>query len=403
MPRRTRPIPPSCPRCRSSRRDLVRHGRPGRGAGLLGEDATPSSRRSTRLPGRWLASRPLSPIRSRSTASRRPRRAPPSSSPPGDGGHHPHVERYRDLARREAQHRRPGLGSWWTPRPSHRRSSCCSTRVDDDDDHVRDVHEFFGLRQGTTWAPASTAVASHIVVPRCAPGKGQTQTDAFTTALSTMVVSAATDPVQSMTFTATGWAGGFDTRTRELMLGEEVAPCAQLPAVTPAGVSQAISRSWSNAAAAAYHDPCLPAAARTTWPYRSPPTASPSTASPRRRARARRHEEDLRRAALSDGPTGGPWNLKAFSTTGSSSFTYALDANTGSNGDVLHHDHRASHGVHRRGPAHPGSERGTEVVLGRSCRRSSCGSRQASDPGRPAEVDCALDAAVPGDRLHSNT
>jgi hypothetical protein len=103
---------------------------------------------------------------------------------------------------------------------------------------------------------------------------------------------------------------------------------------------------WSNNAAAGYHDPCIPdlpgpyfvsvpvtrdAVQVTTNPFTTPPmvVTSPGVLVPVGSAKT----VDLQ--LLSDAPTSGPWTVSA-EVLDSSGFTFAFDRTTGQNGDVLH-------------------------------------------------------------------
>jgi hypothetical protein len=178
----------------------------------------------------------------------------------------------------------------------------------------------------------SGAVANYIVVPRCAPGTGQTQTDELSASMSGMVVAAVTDPIPSLTATMTGW-GGFDAAHAAFdNLGREVgSACDQLSPVTVTGGSAPVERIWSNAAALAYHDPCVPAPGGAYFvgvPVLTDmlPSGTPGVLVPKGTIKT------IDVQLLSDGPTAA-WNVSAVSLSGAG-FTYAFDQPTGQNGDT---------------------------------------------------------------------
>jgi hypothetical protein len=183
------------------------------------------------------------------------------------------------------------------------------------------------------------AIASYIVLPRCAPTGNQTAIDALTEPLTSMVVSAATDPITSLTPATAGWAG-FDTPHAVFGAfgGEVGTACESLDAVTPTGLSLSITRSWSNAAAAAYHDPCLPSP--MTPYFVSVPDATDDVTvgslTTKGIAVPAGQMKTIDVQLLSDAATTGPWTVLATAPNGAGAFTYALDSSIGLNGDTLH-------------------------------------------------------------------
>jgi hypothetical protein len=189
--------------------------------------------------------------------------------------------------------------------------------------------DFNGYHAGV--ALGTGAVANYVVIPRCAPGTGETQTDELTGVLSSLVVSAATDPIPSLTPTTTGFASFDALHLAFGVYGGEVgtaSPCETLDTVTPAGLPHAIVRTWSNVAASAYMDPCVPA---PTGPYfiGVPVATSDSVTVPL----GKTVTVDVQ--LLSSAKTSGPWTVKTASAEGSTSFTYSVAPATGVNGDTL--------------------------------------------------------------------
>ena len=108
-------------------------------------------------------------------------------------------------------------------------------------------------------ALASGAVAHYVVLARCTPSAGAVL-DLLTSVATSMIASDAADPLTSLSGQPAAW-GGFDAPHAMAQYGnDEVgSACELLPPAAEQGVSGAVDRIWSNAAAAAYHDPCLPA------------------------------------------------------------------------------------------------------------------------------------------------
>jgi hypothetical protein len=108
-------------------------------------------------------------------------------------------------------------------------------------------------------ALAGNAVAHYAVLARCTPVSGSAL-DLLTSTATAMIVSEATNPQTSLTTYQTGGWTGFDAAHAVFALNDEVgSACEEVAPVTPPGVAGAVTRIWSNVAAAAYHDPCRPA------------------------------------------------------------------------------------------------------------------------------------------------
>jgi hypothetical protein len=191
---------------------------------------------------------------------------------------------------------------------------------------------FGGYHAGATLP--SGAIANYLVIPRCTPPSGTTQVDSLSEAMSGLVVSAATDPIPSLTPSATGWAG-FDTAHAAFyVLGGEVGTaCDQVSPFTPSGGSP-VERIWSNAAASGYHDPCVPAPSGAYFVsvpvvgdmVTSGKVTAPGVLVPKGTSRT------INVQLLSDGPVAA-WPISAVSF-GGGGFTYAFDQPTGQNGDT---------------------------------------------------------------------
>jgi hypothetical protein len=115
----------------------------------------------------------------------------------------------------------------------------------------------------------------------------------------------------------------------------------------PPDLPYAVQRIWSNAAAAASHDPCVPAAPGT---YFNAAPVLPDTITIDFGAKGKVTTEGVRIpvgqprtidvALYSDEPTSGPWAVEAFDVAAlagkPAALDMKLDRTAGSNGDVLH-------------------------------------------------------------------
>ncbi len=96
----------------------------------------------------------------------------------------------------------------------------------------------------------------YIVMPRCSTPKSTSQ-DGLTVALSHEMIEAATDPVNGAGFDLGTTDQGFSLVNSGTEAGDLCALSAN--SIRPADLGAAVQRSWSNRAAAAGHDPCVPA------------------------------------------------------------------------------------------------------------------------------------------------
>lgn len=186
------------------------------------------------------------------------------------------------------------------------------------------------------------ANVAYVVVPRCNDFNGFTGIDAATAAESGSLMAALTDPYPS---TEPGWASFDDAHVAwTFVTGAEIgAACSQDPrAFTKfADLPYTVQRVWSNASAAAGHDPCLPLLPVET--YFNAAVVLPDTASfdgvsteavqvPV--GESRTVELDL----FSDGPTSSPLSLSAIDLatlngSGAPALSFSFDGTTGQNGD----------------------------------------------------------------------
>ncbi len=189
----------------------------------------------------------------------------------------------------------------------------------------------------------------YAIVPRCAPPpvQGVTDADQMTAEASHEVIEAATDPLPSskpayITVDANSHAW-------ELLAGGEIGDlCGAYPNVfyVPTGFDHLMQRVWSNANAAAGHDPCEPDAPS---PYfNSAPVMgdtitldvdgiSTKTQGVKLAVGA---ETTIELDLYSDGPTSGPWTVSAVDISSAflgekPALQFTFDQTTGQNGDKL--------------------------------------------------------------------
>ncbi len=211
-------------------------------------------------------------------------------------------------------------------------------------------NSFGGYHSDTTLdAKHGSMKIAYAVIPRCPAFAGMTAIDVATSAESHELSEASTDPLPQDN-PAYGQVDDNHLYWMFALGGGEVGDmCAQDPGAFTkfTGFDYMVQRSWSNAAAMAGHDPCVPAAANEVYFNAAPelpdmislggiggfqttgvsvPVGSTKTI-----------DLDL----FSDGPTGGPWTVavKDFQTLMGGSggnFSFALDRTQGQNGEKLH-------------------------------------------------------------------
>ena len=188
----------------------------------------------------------------------------------------------------------------------------------------------------------------YAIVPRCPPPpvQGVTEADQMTAEASHELVEAATDPLP---FKAPAYLTvDADSHAWETLGGGEIGDlCAGFGDVfyTPTGFQNLVQRVWSNAAAAAGHDPCEPNGAS---PYfnSAPVLGDTITIAVGGQAvktkgvkipagQSATIELDL----YSDAATSGPWTISVIDITsaffgGQPALKFTLDQTTGQNGDV---------------------------------------------------------------------
>jgi len=203
---------------------------------------------------------------------------------------------------------------------------------------ARGCTDFASYDAGLTLATG--AVAHYVVVPRCAPPRGMTQAKATLLATTASIIDRIGNPNPSLNGTGdTGWAG-FDGAAGNGgfgFAGGGLASACSL-AVASFDAPSPMPRVWSNAAAAAYHDPCVPTPSGAY--FVSVPVAEDVVTLPTGDSAmgvlvpvggTRTIDVHL----LSDGPTPGNWSVST-QLLGNSGFSFRWDTPVGMDGDTLH-------------------------------------------------------------------
>jgi hypothetical protein len=192
----------------------------------------------------------------------------------------------------------------------------------------------------------------YAIVPRCAPPpvQGVTDADQMTAEASHEVIEAATDPLPSskpayITVDANSHAW-------ELLAGGEIGDlCGAYPNVfyVPPGFDHLMQRVWSNANAAASHDPCEPILGGAPTPYFNSAPVFGDTITvevagiPTKTQGVKLQvgaETTIEIDLYSDGPTSGPWTLSAVDISSEffgekPALQLTFDQTTGQNGDKV--------------------------------------------------------------------
>jgi len=190
------------------------------------------------------------------------------------------------------------------------------------------------------------AYVSYAVIPRCSGGNGLTSMQNSTSATSHELIEAATDPYpnHAPAFSTVDTDHRYWSRT--LGGGETGDMCAQdrLSFTKFPELDFTVQRSWSNAAALAGHDPCVPALANSVY-FNAVPVFPDIIASgpngmfmiPGVHVPVGQSKTiDLQ--LFSDGDTGGTWALDAEDITMPTTprYKFVFDPATGQNGDTVH-------------------------------------------------------------------
>jgi hypothetical protein len=198
-----------------------------------------------------------------------------------------------------------------------------------------------GWHWQTTPAPGPAPALAFALVGACT-ANGVSLADAMTSTTTHELAEAATDPlyVTSSAYSSVDEPHAF---WMELTGGGEIGDLCEQDLVTPPDVGYAVQRIWSNAAASAGHDPCVPAVAPAYFnvaadapdvffdPYAN--AMVDGVAIPAKQSRT------IDVHLVSDGPTDA-WQVTAVDPNaaqgGITLLKMTFDRDGGSNGDVLH-------------------------------------------------------------------
>ena len=184
---------------------------------------------------------------------------------------------------------------------------------------------------------------AYAVVPRCPDFGGLPAIDGVTGAASHEMIEAATDPHPM----AAPAFGQIDTShlVWEFFLGggETGDMCAQFPDVfgpLPPEMPYTVQRTWSNAAAKAGNDPCVPAPAGQVYFNAAPVLNDNVTLAGSFTTKGVKipvgQSKTIDVDLFSNGPTNGPFTVSAKELTGTPHLNMTFDQSQGENGQVLH-------------------------------------------------------------------
>lgn len=199
---------------------------------------------------------------------------------------------------------------------------------------------FGGYHDSTT---VGTTPLVYAVVPECADFGGLTGIDVVTSTSSHEWLEAATDPHPT---SDPAYASVDDDHIiwAYFLGGGEIGDmCAQDPDsfYKPTDLGYYVQRSWSNAAAKAGHDPCVPALENTVY-FNSAPvlpdTLDMGGGSTKGVKIAVGDTKTIEVDLFSEADTGGPWTVKARSLdySGTKTLDLSLDRDSGQNGEKLY-------------------------------------------------------------------
>jgi hypothetical protein len=198
-----------------------------------------------------------------------------------------------------------------------------------------------GWHWQTTPAPGPAPAIVFAIVGACTYG-GVSLLDRMTATTTHELVESATDPhfVTTPAYDAVDDAHAF---WMELTGGGEIGDLCEEDFVTPGDVGYVVQRTWSNAAAAAGHDPCVPAVAPAYFNVQSDAPDSffdPYAGTTVRGVTVPNHgSRTIDLHLFSDGPT-DPWEVAGVDPNASGGgeplLKLTLDRKTGVDGDVLH-------------------------------------------------------------------
>jgi hypothetical protein len=187
---------------------------------------------------------------------------------------------------------------------------------------------------------------AYAVVPRCFKFGNLTGIDAVTSAESHEIIEAATDPYPMVN---PAYAQADDAHLYWLFAlggGEVGDMCAQFPGVFTkfAELPYTVQRTWSNQAAKAGHDPCVPALPGAVYFNTAPVLNDNITIMGVITLKAAKipvgQSKTIELDLFSDADTGGPWTVQAFDFAQlmgqPQTMSFTLDQSSGQNGQKLH-------------------------------------------------------------------
>jgi hypothetical protein len=186
---------------------------------------------------------------------------------------------------------------------------------------------------------------AYAVIPRCGNFGSLTGVDAITGTISHELVEAATDPLPMTTpaYADVDEQHGFWSSV--LGGGETGDMCAQFPGSFTrfAELPYTVQRSWSNRAALAGKDPCVPAMPGSVYFNAVPELEDDMTVSLQGQSSTVKglrvqpgHPRNVDLDLFSEGDTGGPWSVSVREIGSGSKLGLSLDRGEGQNGDKLH-------------------------------------------------------------------
>jgi hypothetical protein len=202
-----------------------------------------------------------------------------------------------------------------------------------------------------SYALSATSSVVYSVIGRCPPPvAGLADIDEVSAEASHEIMEAATDPYPS---SSPAWAAVAEEDSAWALVGgggELGDLCAPFPGVfyRPTGIDNLVQRTWSNAAAAAGHDPCQP---NGPTPYFNSAPVMPDmidvVGSPIGTFKAKGvqipigKDKTIELDLYSDAPTSGPWTVTALDLSsmffrGAPALSFTFDKTQGRNGDKLH-------------------------------------------------------------------
>ncbi len=181
----------------------------------------------------------------------------------------------------------------------------------------------------------------YAVFPRCPSAGTLVGFDGLTATLSHELIEAATDPLDQSN---PGWA--FTDDAHLIWSFEPGAEIADMCALSPQSFqrlvgSYMVQRPWSNAAALAGHDPCVPPLAEPYFVAAPVLTEDVNLAFQQHYVVTKGVQLTINQSKtiavrlLSDGQT-SPWSVQAIDTTQPPGLTFSWDKQTGNSGDTLH-------------------------------------------------------------------